>query len=279
MGIFSDAFDSAESLAVFLGLYLAISNGVEILAATRLTPWLLQRFGVPTANLVHPALTILVFPLLWWNPVLITAIAARAVRELLENAVAAPIRQLSYNALPFRFRGRVRALLEGVVLFAAMAMAGIVLFAIGDAAGVMPIKVTKNDQLSSFLEPSSAGTAHLSEMSSVSHVEDATVQTLAGVYPGLQQEHGFERPYLKIDTQGFDLKVLRGAGEHLARFPAMQTELSIIPLYERQPSYVEVLELLNREGFAISGMYPVVRDAFFKVIEFDCVLVRDPAAM
>ena len=135
MGIFSDAFDSAESLAVFLGLYLAISNGVEILAATRLTPWLLQRFGVPTANLVHPALTILVFPLLWWNPVLITAIAARAVRELLENAVAAPIRQLSYNALPFRFRGRVRALLEGVVLFAAMAMAGIVLFAIGDAAG------------------------------------------------------------------------------------------------------------------------------------------------
>ena len=151
--------------------------------------------------------------------------------------------------------------------------------AIGDAAGVMPIKVTKNDQLSSFLEPSSAGTAHLSEMSSVSHVEDATVQTLAGVYPGLQQEHGFERPYLKIDTQGFDLKVLRGAGEHLARFPAMQTELFIIPLYERQPSYVEVLELLNRKGFAISGMYPVVRDAFFKVIEFDCVLVRDPAAM
>ncbi|MCP5044498.1 MAG: hypothetical protein GY944_26005, partial [bacterium] len=132
MGIMSNAFDSAETLAIFLGVYLAVSNAVEIGTATVLTPWLLRRFGVPTANLVHPALTVLVFPFLWWNPVLITAVAARAVRELLENAMAAPIRQLSYNALAFRFRGRVRALLEGVVLFAAMATAGVVLIAIGE---------------------------------------------------------------------------------------------------------------------------------------------------
>ncbi len=136
LGIFSESFDSAETLAVFLGSYLAISNGIEILTATVVTPWLLQRFGVPTANLVHPVLTVAVFPVVAANPALFPAVLARVVRELLENAIAAPIRQLAYNALPFRFRGRVRALLEGVVLFAAMAFAGGVLLVIADEASL-----------------------------------------------------------------------------------------------------------------------------------------------
>lgn len=136
MGIFSEAFESAEALAVFLGVYLAISNLIEIFTGTVVTPWLLRRFGVPTANLVHPVLTLLVFPLLWLMPVLGVAVVARAIREMVENAIAAPMRQLSYNALPFRFRGRVRGLLEGVVLFAAMATAGIALLVVGQGVGL-----------------------------------------------------------------------------------------------------------------------------------------------
>jgi len=141
LGIFAESFASAEALAVFLGIYLAVSNGIEIVTATALTPRLLSRFGVPTANLVHPLLTVAVFPLLAANPTLLPAVLARAVRELLENAMAAPIRQLAYNALPFRFRGRVRALLEGVVLFAAMALAGGVLLALTDRAS-LPVLCT-----------------------------------------------------------------------------------------------------------------------------------------
>ncbi len=136
LGIFSESFATAETLAIFLGVYLAVSNGIEILTATVLTPHLLHRFGVPTANLVHPVLTVAVFPLVAANPSLLPAVLARAVRELLENAMAAPIRQLAYNALPFRFRGRVRALLEGVVLFAAMALAGGLLLAIAETASL-----------------------------------------------------------------------------------------------------------------------------------------------
>lgn len=139
MGIFSEAFDSAESLAVFLGIYLGVSNLVEILTGTVATPWLLRRLGVPTANLVHPVLTLIAFPLLMLNPILITGIIARAIRELMENAMAAPIRQLSYNALPFRFRGRVRALLEGIVLFGAMATAGLALMWLGDDADLLTL--------------------------------------------------------------------------------------------------------------------------------------------
>ena len=137
MEIFSEAFDSAETLAVFLGTYLALSNLAEIFIGTVVTPLLIKRLGVPGTTLVHALLTLLVFPLLWFYPVLVAAVAARAVRELVENSMAAPVRQLSYNALPFRFRGRVRALLEGVVLFAAMAMVGLALIALGENANLL----------------------------------------------------------------------------------------------------------------------------------------------
>ena len=58
LDIFSRSFSSAESLAAFFGLYLAVTNLIEIAIELRLTPWLIQRFGVPTANLIHPVLPV-----------------------------------------------------------------------------------------------------------------------------------------------------------------------------------------------------------------------------
>ncbi len=147
--------------------------------------------------------------------------------------------------------------------------------AIGDVAGVKPIKVTRSDSLSSFLKPSSAAPDLFLVHISVDHEEDVQVRTLADVYLELQEAHGFRRPFLKIDTQGFDLQVIHGAGEQLAHFAAMQTELSVIPIYEEQAPYQQVLDELRGEGFAITGIYPVIRDSLLRVVEFDCVLVNE----
>ncbi|MEE8581229.1 MAG: cyclic nucleotide-binding domain-containing protein [Myxococcota bacterium] len=125
--VFVATFPSAIELAAFLGLYLSISNALEIAIELRLTPWLIQRFGVARANLVHPTLTLLSFVTLFADPRLFAALLARANREMIENAVSGEIRNLSYNALPFRFRGNMRALLEGMVFYAAMSGAGILI--------------------------------------------------------------------------------------------------------------------------------------------------------
>jgi HEAT repeat protein len=127
MGIFTQAFQSPEALAAFFSGYLALSNGVEIIVARGITPALLRRFGIATANLVHPAMILLTFVALAIDPRLHVAVFARASRELFENALANPTRALSYNALPFRFRGRMRAFLEGIVFYAAMSTAGFAL--------------------------------------------------------------------------------------------------------------------------------------------------------
>lgn len=128
--VLADAFPDERALARFLALYLAASNAVEI-AVELLAPWAIRRLGVPSANLLHPALTLGAFAGLLVDPRLPAAVAARANRELLENALAGPVRNLSYNALPERFRSRVRAFLEGVVIYSGMSLAGVVLLVAG----------------------------------------------------------------------------------------------------------------------------------------------------
>ena len=125
--IFANAFETPAALAFFFGIYLAVTNVIEIAIEARVTPWLIHRMGVPAANLIHPVLTVLSFGGLGTQYGLSAGMAARMNRELLENSVAGPLRALVYNAMPLRFRGRTRAFLEGIVVYAGMALAGLVL--------------------------------------------------------------------------------------------------------------------------------------------------------
>lgn len=129
--IFAAAFPDAGDLAAFFGIYLAVTNLVEIALELWLTPWLIRRFGVPSAQLVHPLLSMLSFGGLMLRFGLVAGIGARVTRELFENAVAQPVRSLVYNALPQRLRGRIRAFLEGIVVYAGMFCAGVLLLLIG----------------------------------------------------------------------------------------------------------------------------------------------------
>ncbi len=129
--IFVRSFPRAEELVSFLGLFLVITNLLEILLEVLVTPWLIKRLGVASANLVHPTLTLVSFIALALDYRIGAALAARINRELVEDAVAASMRNLTYNALPFRFRGRIRAFLEGMVGYSGMALAGALLLVLG----------------------------------------------------------------------------------------------------------------------------------------------------
>ncbi len=133
-------FPEADALARFLGIYLAVSNTLEIVVEVVLTPFLIRRVGVARANLVHPFLTLLTFIFLYlrWGQ-LIPAVVARFNRESGENALAAPVRSLVYNALPARFRGRIRAFLEGIVVYSGMTVAGIALLVLHDHLGPLSL--------------------------------------------------------------------------------------------------------------------------------------------
>jgi len=129
---FLRAFPEPAALAGFLGAFLVAANALELLVETAVTPRLIRRFGVASANLLHPLLTLASFGALAADFALAPAVAARLNREALDNAIAQPVRSLVYNALPARLRGRMRAFLEGIVVYSAMAAAGAALLALPD---------------------------------------------------------------------------------------------------------------------------------------------------
>jgi hypothetical protein len=128
-------FPDPVELAAFFGAFLLVSNGLELAVELWVTPWVIRRFGVASANLLHPLLTLGAFGGLAVDFSLAPAIAARLNREMLDAALGQPVRNLVYNALPRRLRGRMRAFLEGIVVYAGMAAAGALLLAVPGGAG------------------------------------------------------------------------------------------------------------------------------------------------
>jgi len=151
-------------------------------------------------------------------------------------------------------------------------------YALGSRDGSMPINVMVSDQFSSFLEPDHDRVKEIAELNTPCRTETVMVRTLDVVLPLLRQRIGFERPYLKIDTQGFDIEVLRGAGDSLPAVKALQTEASIIGIYKGMPQYMDTLRYLDERGFDITGLYPVSRDSALRLVEFDCVMINRAVA-
>jgi FkbM family methyltransferase len=147
--------------------------------------------------------------------------------------------------------------------------------AVGRAPGTLPLNVMKDDSLSSFRKPEGARVREdLDTQNTVVRVEEVAVHTLDELWPTIARELGVSRPYLKMDTQGFDLEVIAGAGAALAHVVALQSEVAFRALYAGAPNYLDSIGRLQAAGFEITGLVPVSRDMQLRVIESDCVMVN-----
>lgn len=88
---------------------------------------------------------------------------------------------------------------------------------------------------------------------------------------------GASRIFLKSDTQGYDMAVIRGASACLDRLRGIQIELPIREVYSGAPNYLEALTELTAMGFEVTGFVPVQRDRMLRVINVDCVMIRSAA--
>ena len=152
-------------------------------------------------------------------------------------------------------------------------------YALGAEDEQKAINVMVSDQFSSFLEPDHRQVKEFSDLNVASAQEAVAVRSLDTVLPALQERLGFRRPYLKLDTQGYDLEVLRGAGRSLPTVRALQTEASVLGIYKGMPGYLDTLRRLDELGFDITGMYTVSRDTALRLVEFDCVMINRRAVV
>jgi FkbM family methyltransferase len=144
--------------------------------------------------------------------------------------------------------------------------------AIGDRDGAIEIHVSANSFRSSALEVLESHLRTAPESRSVGR-ESAPLRRLDGIAaPYLRQD---SITLLKIDTQGFEDKVLDGAAGILPRIDGMQLELSLIPLYAGQKLMPEMFERLRGLGFALWGAWPELVDPDTgRVLQVDATFFR-----
>lgn len=148
--------------------------------------------------------------------------------------------------------------------------------ALGATAGTARLNVMATDVFSSFLKPAEGADTPFREANTVVRQEEVEVRTLATLFADLQQRHGFKRPFLKLDTQGFDLEILKGGESVLPQVLALQTEVAIKPLYEGMPSWTDTLSALQRYHFDISGFAPIAPGTQFpRAVEMNCFAVHE----
>ncbi len=147
--------------------------------------------------------------------------------------------------------------------------------ALGSEDGEGQINVTNSTVFSSFHQPNAYALSEFGNHADVDHVERVTVRRLDSLLPELARPG--DQTFLKMDTQGWDLEVLEGASGVLGCIKALQSEVSMLPIYGRMPNLEESLGRFRELGFSVAGLFPVTYDSSQRVVEFDCVCVADTA--
>ena len=129
--------------------------------------------------------------------------------------------------------------------------------ALGDEDGEIVIHVAGNSVSSSVLNMLDSHTRAAPESAYISseRVPLRRLDTLAPEY--LRASSNL---FVKIDTQGYEDRVLDGASEVLPHVSVLQLELSLVPLYEGQRLFDEMISKLKTYGFELWAISPVLID-------------------
>jgi FkbM family methyltransferase len=129
--------------------------------------------------------------------------------------------------------------------------------ALGDSDGDTEINVSENSASSSILRMTKRHES-CAPASQYIRKEKVPVRRLDSIFT--QYVAGSVRPFLKIDTQGYESRVLDGAAGCIAHFIGVQAELSLFELYEGQELFFDVARRLCDAGFALVGLLPGFTD-------------------
>jgi len=130
--------------------------------------------------------------------------------------------------------------------------------ALGDEEGAATINIAGNSYSSSLLDMLPA---HVKSEPASGYVgtEDIRIRTLDTVFPTLVR--GAKNIYLKIDTQGFEESVLKGAKSSLQHIDTLQLEMSLTPLYANELLFNEMYQLLIDKGYQLIAIEPGFTDS------------------
>lgn len=142
-------------------------------------------------------------------------------------------------------------------------------FAAADESGEVPLHISRRTDSSSLLAIMNTYTAAFPGTDEVGTVVVET-RPLDLILSGVAVESPV---LLKIDVQGAELSVLRGAADTLAKTDAVFVECSFLEFYRGQALVGDIVAYLN-DQFSLAGAFGVVRDRSGRCLQADILFQR-----
>lgn len=115
--------------------------------------------------------------------------------------------------------------------------------ALGNEEGIKTLNLTQKPACSSFLEPNMAYLSNFPD-SERWHIVDRI-----GVNSKKLDSFDLNVDFIKIDTQGTELEILKGGVKTLRKVLGLELEVSFIDIYKNQPLFGDVCSFLSEYGF------------------------------
>jgi FkbM family methyltransferase len=121
----------------------------------------------------------------------------------------------------------------------------------------VPMNISENFVSSSVLKITES-TVNVQQDTRITHTEMIRLTTVDNF---LQKQKEIAKPlWLKLDVQGYELEVLKGAERSIADISVVQAELSFQPIYDGAPLFRDIVEYLEKRNFEIYTIIPGFRD-------------------
>ncbi len=138
--------------------------------------------------------------------------------------------------------------------------------ALGSKNTTQSFNITREPNLSSFLTPRTAA---------IDHVLSVKVTRLDSIFEDVIHSIDAPRVFMKMDTQGCDVDVVKGAGACIHDILGMQSEISVQPIYENMPYYLDALRYYESCGFELVNLFSAYHNKKYgNIIEYDCLMAR-----
>jgi FkbM family methyltransferase len=144
--------------------------------------------------------------------------------------------------------------------------------------GEQSLSIMAGHQFTTLSEPiatEAAQASNVSRLNTVTKRINVPVKTLKTFYLEAKNAARFTRPFLKMDTQGYDTVIADSAGDILRGFIGIQTEVSFVRLYSDSIPFHESFDFYARRGFTLCALVPNNAGHFPYLIEQDAVFINN----
>jgi FkbM family methyltransferase len=129
--------------------------------------------------------------------------------------------------------------------------------ALGSTDTTATINVSGNSCSSSLLDVLDAHTQSAPQSTYVGK-EEISVRKLDSIINDICQPN--DNIFLKIDTQGYEGEVLKGAEKSLTRISTIQVEMSLVPLYKDGILFQDLFRMISEKGYVLVAVEPGFSD-------------------